>query len=161
MPLNAQFRNFRLDASELSATLGLNTMQRLAQISVVVALFLPALGCSEWSSPVAFESQRERLQAEWKAQCDEVCSGTTAPSACEIAGDAVACSAYNESNASACLDLYERVIRRDICAGNAKEMLDLGRVCDAVYIDCVQETEGTGGESGLENVVDGTPGGWS
>jgi hypothetical protein len=124
----------------------------------LLSLALVCLGaCAEWSDPADFDAERAALQEEWEQACGEPCVGDDMPAACGITGDAKACSAYNSQYATACIDLYEKVIRRDICKASDHHMVQLGEVCNAVYLECDPGETDTGStDTGGDTDTSGT-----
>jgi hypothetical protein len=121
----------------------------------MLLLAVSASACAEWSDPAAFDEEREALQNEWKGACGDPCSTVDAPAACGIEGDAMSCAGYSEANATACISLYKKVIRRDICSATDKDMINLGEACNAVYVNCGGETDtGDTGDTGTEDGTD-------
>lgn len=116
-------------------------MKPITQILWTVLLAASASACADWSDPADFDAEVAALQKEWKNMCGDACSGDPVPAACGFSGDAQGCAAYNLANATACIDLYEKVIRHETCSATDEDMIHLGKVCNAVYLDCGGATD--------------------
>ena len=117
-----------------------------ARFFSLLALAPGFIGCSEWSDPAQFETERAALQSEWESACSDSCDGADMPAACGIVGTPKDCAGYNQAHARACIDLYEKVVRREICSATDRHMVNLGEICNAVYVECGGAAE-TGDES--------------
>lgn len=128
-----------------------NVAWRPGSLAVLSLGSLLLTGCfPQVGDPEIFEDELTDLRNEWDEVCNNKCTGSDQPYACQLPPEPGMCVRFDQIAALRCFASFRKAIRLEACGVNNEHMQDLENNCSAVYVMCDEGTTGGMDTDGMD-----------